>query len=175
MAGDQGVIQCVVQHGVVQSSGTAGGDIAHAVAHTCLGQHEGSLGHVLNANDQTDLGLAQHNVVAGDLHSTHTGSAVLVHGDSGALDGQANAHGDLTCGQGALHVGIALAHDDLVDQVDVNACTGDGFLTGVDSQLTSGHVLELTLELTNGSTACADDNDFSHLRFLLLLYLFILH
>ena len=164
VAGGQRVVQGVVDHGVVELGAALGGDAAHAVAHTGLGEHEGSLGHVLHAHHQADIGLAQHHVLAGDLHGPHAGGAVLVDGDSAALDGQADPHGNLTGRQGALHVGVALAHDDLVDGVDVDAGALDRFLAGGDGQLPGGHVLEHALELADGGTAGAYDNNVSGLH-----------
>ena len=164
VAGDQSVVQGVVDHAVVQLSTALGGDAAHAVTHTGLGQEEGGLGHVLHAHHQADVGLAQLDVVAGDLQGTHAGGAVLVDGDGAALNGQADAHGDLAGRQGTLHGGVALAHDDFVDGVDVDASAADGFLAGGDGQLSGGNVLELALELANGGPAGADDDYISGLH-----------
>ena len=167
VAGDQSVIQSVVDQAVIQLCAALGGDAAHTIAHTSLGEHEGSLGHVLGADDQADLGLAQLDVAAGDLQSTHTGSAVLVDGHGAALNGQTDPHGDLTCGQRTLHAEIALTHDDLVDGVNVDACAANGFLTSGNCQLSGGDILELALELTDGGTTGADNNYIFglHLRY----------
>ena len=63
-----------MQHGVIDLA------VAHTIAHTSLSQQIRSVGHGFDADHQADVRLAQQNVVGSDVHSTHTGSAVLVHG-----------------------------------------------------------------------------------------------
>lgn len=167
VAGDQGVVQCVVEQAVIELRAALGGDATHPIAHTGFGQQEGGLGHIFHAHHQADLGLAQLNVVAGDFQRAHTGGAVLVDGDSAALNGQADPHGDLAGRQGTLHGGIALAHDNFVDGVDVHTSAANGFLPRSDGKFSGGNILELPLELTDGGTAGADNDYISrlHLRY----------
>ena len=156
MTSGQLIHQAVMEHGV--------GDLAvtHPVAIPGLGEQIGGVGHALHTHSQTNVGLTQRHIITDDLQGPHPGGAVLVYADGVAAGGQPDAHTHLPGGQRALHGGVELTHGDLVHLGWGQTGPADGLLSGGDGQVTGGQGGKGPVKFADGSTAGADNDNFSH-------------
>ena len=128
----QGIEEAVPVHAVVHRG------VTHPVAEPHAVEEEGSSGHVLLAPRQDDLGVAQHDLLGGDLNGLGPRPARHVHRECRLLLAQAAAVGDLAGRVRAVARLAGVAEHQLVDVAGVDPRPRQRRLRGVDPQVDGG-------------------------------------
>ena len=96
-----------------------------------------------------------------------TGTANLVQGGGGSLDGQTSLQGSLTGGVLAQTSLQDVAEQDFVDLIGLDAAALQGFLDDDSAQLSSGDALQAAAKAADSGTGHAYQINFFHDKTLL--------
>ena len=152
----ESIPQTVVYHNVDHLG------VEHSCTPACSGHRIGSHGHGFGTAGYDDVGIASLDDLGSQTYAAKTGTADLIDGHSGSLDGESCSQGDLTCDVLA-QAGLQYAAEyELVDLFGLDASSLNSLF---DSSLTKGDgggVLQGAAEAADGCSGCAGNYYFSH-------------